>query len=312
MTICSVDIAWYRGDLRQYTFVLSVSSDGTSFQKVFSGKSSGTTASFEKYTLPSNTSGRYVRITVNGNTVNKWASISEVRANGYSTTSPPPAPPPPPSSGGSASYDDFQGGTYTLSDGQTSPNGKWVDNFNGFGSAGVQDDGSGTNNNVFFMYPATSTSPSETHASSVSSTQKFSNFQLDVDVKTVKQLRQNSPPNPWEAATILFRQSDTFHYYAFVVKPNGIEFDKKDCSSCTDPVDGQQFLVTASTPTLKIGTWSHWTITAIGNHITITVDGNKVIDYTDPTMSQQLSSGSVVMYNEDAYAQFDNVNITPQ
>jgi hypothetical protein len=57
---------------------------------------------------------------------------------------------------------------------------------------------------------------------------------------------------------------------------------------------------------------SHWKITAIGNYIKITVDSNKVIDYIDQTMSQQLSSSSEVMYNEDASAQFDNVYITPQ
>jgi hypothetical protein len=212
---------------------------------------------------------------------------------------------------GSNLYDNFEGGTYTLSDGQTSPNGKWIDNFNGFGSAGVQDDGTGTNK-VFFERPATSTSPSQTHSTLVTSTQKWGNFDLDIDVKTVQQLRQNSSPNPWEVAWIFFRQSDTFHYYAFLVKPNGIEFDKKDCNTCTDHVQGQQFLVTASSPTLKIGGWSHWKITAIGNHITISVDGNKVVDYVDQTMSQQLSSGAIAMYTEDANVNFDNVFVTPQ
>ena len=162
------------------------------------------------------------------------------------------------------------------------------------------------------MAPKTSTSPSETHTTSVSSTQKFSNFELDIDVKTMQQLRQNSPPNPGEAATVFFRQTDTFHFYGFVLKTNGIEFDKKDCNTCTDPVQGQQFLVTASSPTLNIGAWSHWKITAIGNHITISVDGKKVVDYIDQTMSPQLSSDAVVMYNEDAHVNFDNVYITPQ
>jgi hypothetical protein len=208
-------------------------------------------------------------------------------------------------------YDNFEGGKYTLSGGQTSSNGRWLDNFNGFGSAGVQDDGTGTNN-VFFETPAVSTSTGQTHSTLVTSTQKWGNLQLDVDVKTVHQLRQNSSPNPWEVAWIFFRQTDTFHYYAFLVKPNGIEFDKKDCNTCTDPVQGQQFLVTASSPTLKIGGWSHWKITAIGNHITISVDGNKVIDYVDQTMSQQLSSGAIAMYTEDANVNYDNVFITPQ
>ena len=157
-----------------------------------------------------------------------------------------------------------------------------------------------------------STSTSQTHSTLVTSTQKWGNLELDIDVKTVQQLRQNSSPNPWEVAWIFFRQTDTFHYYAFLVKPNGIEFDKKDCNTCTDPVQGQQFLVTASSPTLKIGGWSHWKITAIGNHITISVDGNKVIDYVDQTMSQQLSSGAIAMYTEDANVNYDNVFVTPQ
>jgi hypothetical protein len=208
-------------------------------------------------------------------------------------------------------YDNFEGGTYTLSADQISPNGKWIDIFNGFGSAGVRDDGTGSNK-VFFMYPATSTSPDETHANLVSFTQKFSDFELSIDAKTIQQLRQNSPPNSWEAATIFFRQTDIFHYYAFVLKTDGIEFDKKDCNTCTDPAEGQQFLVTRDSPTLKIDSWSNWRITAIGNHITITVDGNKVIDYIDQTMSPQLSSGAVAMYDEDAYVNFDNVYITPK
>jgi hypothetical protein len=131
-------------------------------------------------------------------------------------------------------------------------------------------------------------------------------------VKTVKQLRQNSLPNPWEAATILFRHTDTWHYYAFVLKTNGIEFDKKDCNTCTDPVQGQKFLVTLPSPKLKINLWSFWKITAIGNHITITVDGNKVIDYIDYTMSSKLGSGALVLYNEDASAMFDGVNVLPR
>src|SRR6266567_2003964 len=76
-TICSVDIAWYRGNLRVNNFVISVSSDGTSFTNVFTGKSSGTTLSAESYSLPSVTA-RFVRVTVNGNTENNWASITEL------------------------------------------------------------------------------------------------------------------------------------------------------------------------------------------------------------------------------------------
>ena len=80
--ICSVDIAWHRGNLRQNSFTIAVSDDGTTFTNIFSGKSSGSTISFEKYSMPAGTEARYVRITVNGNTENNWASITEIAVNG--------------------------------------------------------------------------------------------------------------------------------------------------------------------------------------------------------------------------------------
>jgi F5/8 type C domain len=75
--ICSVDIAWYNGNMRQYHFVIATSTDGTTFSNKFSGDSSGTTLNSEKYVIPA-TDARYVRITVNGNTANNWASITEL------------------------------------------------------------------------------------------------------------------------------------------------------------------------------------------------------------------------------------------
>ena len=65
MNICDVNIAWYLGNILSFNFVISVSSDGRTFTNVFNGKSSGTTVSFETYTLPggSQVTGRYVRIT---------------------------------------------------------------------------------------------------------------------------------------------------------------------------------------------------------------------------------------------------------
>src|SRR5438876_2903605 len=90
-TICSVDIAWYRGNLRVNNFVISASSDGTSFTNVFTGKSSGTTLSAETYSLPTTVTARFVRVTVNGNTENNWASITELSVDGFSNNNPPTA-----------------------------------------------------------------------------------------------------------------------------------------------------------------------------------------------------------------------------
>jgi hypothetical protein len=81
--ICSVDIAWYSGNTRQYHFVIATSTDGSTFTNVFNGDSSGTTLSSEKYTF-SNINARYVRVTVNGNTQNNWASIYDLKIFGSS------------------------------------------------------------------------------------------------------------------------------------------------------------------------------------------------------------------------------------
>ena len=105
---------------------------------------------------------------------------------------------------------------YTLAPGQTSPNGKWLDIYNGYGAAGTQDDGTGSGNRVFFMYPQTSTSSSETSASLVVSKQTWSNFDMSIDTKTVKQLRQNSPPKAWETAWVFLgiqTRSTTMHFW---------------------------------------------------------------------------------------------------
>ena len=63
--------------MRQYHFVIATSTDGTTFSNKFSGDRSGSTLNPEKYVIPA-TDARYVRITVNGNTANNWASVTEL------------------------------------------------------------------------------------------------------------------------------------------------------------------------------------------------------------------------------------------
>jgi hypothetical protein len=91
----ALDIAWYQGASRASRFVVATSTDGTTFTQVYSGASSGRTDSFERYTFPT-VNARYVRVTVNGNTANAWASISELAAISGSTPPPTEQPPPPP------------------------------------------------------------------------------------------------------------------------------------------------------------------------------------------------------------------------
>ncbi|MFF5235335.1 discoidin domain-containing protein [Dactylosporangium sp. NPDC000521] len=77
--IHGVDVAWFRGDERALTFSVATSVDGVSFSERRAGTSSGTTATFERYDLPTPVDARYVRLSVTGNTQAPWASVSEVR-----------------------------------------------------------------------------------------------------------------------------------------------------------------------------------------------------------------------------------------
>lgn len=84
--VSAVRIAWYRGDERNTSFVISLSSDGLSFSDVFAGTSSGTTVDFEMYAFGVS-NARYVKVTVNGNTQNDWASISELEVRDFASVS---------------------------------------------------------------------------------------------------------------------------------------------------------------------------------------------------------------------------------
>ena len=205
-------------------------------------------------------------------------------------------------------YDDFQGGTYKLTDGQKSPNGKWLSKWNAGGEMGVKSENS---NNVFYGFPKTATSPGQSFSSFALSTRMFSDMTLELDMKTYKQLRQNSAPNSWESAWVIWRWTDLYHHYYFVLKTSGIEFGKKDTScSC----EQQVFLKTGPSPTLKINTWNHVKISSIGKHTTIWLDGVKVVDMDDPSYSStaDMSGGYIGLYNEDASTAFDKVTVTPQ
>lgn len=205
-------------------------------------------------------------------------------------------------------YDDFENGIYDLTNEALSPNGKWRSVDNGYGAMGVKTDDRG--NNIFFLRPKAAETGNETFSALATTVNNFTNFTLDLDVLTDKQLRLNTPPNSWEAAWVLFRYSDIFHYYWLLVKPDGVELGKKDCNSCTDPVSGQVFLKRLDSPKLTLDKWSKWNIQAFDSHILVSIDGNKIIDYIDKNASKTLDQGSVGLYSEDADVAFDNIYIS--
>lgn len=207
-----------------------------------------------------------------------------------------------------ALYDNFENGIYDLTNQALSPNGKWRSIDNGYGAMGVKTDDRG--NNIFFLRPKAAETKNETFSALATTVNNFTDFTLDLDVLTDKQLRLNTLPNSWEAAWVLFRYTDIFHYYWLLVKPDGVELGKKDCNSCTDPVNGQVFLKRLVSPNLTFDKWSKWNIQAHDNHILVSIDGNKIIDYIDKNASKTLAKGSVGLYSEDADVAFDNIYIS--
>ncbi len=81
-TICSLGVNWHRGNERVNSFVISVSTDGNVFTNVFSGNSDGGSLTEQNYNFQAKT-GRFVRVTVTGNTQNNWVSIAELKIYGH-------------------------------------------------------------------------------------------------------------------------------------------------------------------------------------------------------------------------------------
>jgi hypothetical protein len=214
-------------------------------------------------------------------------------------------------------YDNFEGSAYTLSDGQISPNGKWKAVYTGFGSMGVANATNptpGITNNFFFEQPKASVYYNETRASLATTTKAFSDFQMTLDMRTVKQLRQYTAPNPWETAWIFWHWTDNFHYYALVLKTNGLQIEKKDNNNHNDLAE--IYLIDVSHPKVKLGQWQTITIRHEGSgsgtpHIQVWVDGVKAADFVDDQTpnSYKMSSGYLGLYNEDSIVNFDNVSL---
>ena len=218
----------------------------------------------------------------------------------------------------SSFYDNFEGGIYRLKDGEISPNGKWKAEYTGYGTVGVArptNHTSGGTSNYLFEEPKTSINHNQSRGSLVTTTKAFSDFKLTLNMKTVKQLRENNPPHPWEAAWVFWHYVDRFHYYGLVLKTDGFQIEKKDNNvRC----DCEIYLLDVSHPKVKLGQWQTLTLrvtnSASGNpHIKVWVDGVKTADFVDSKIHQpnspQLARGNVGLYNEDALVNFDNVKI---
>lgn len=153
---------------------------------------------------------------------------------------------------------------------------------------------------VLLLSPKRSMREDETHAAlAVASGTYSGNFKFSGRVRTVRQLREGSPANPWECAWLVWRYVDNDHFYYLALKPTGWELGKRDPSYS----GGQYFLVTGSEQ-FPVGVWTSFVITAQRNRISIDVEGRRLVDFVDHTVPSY-ASGNVGLYTEDAIVALD-------
>lgn len=201
---------------------------------------------------------------------------------------------------------------YSLTDGQTSPDGKWKLKYLSGGK--VSSDGL-----TLTMYPKVVTSKDQTASTLLLSLKTFKDFQLDIDVKLNKQLRTGSTPNSWETPWLFWSYNDeaegtlkrSNHHYYWVLKTTGWEWGKKDNPLGNVENEKQIFIKTGTTPIIKALTSYHLTVIKKAFHHTILVNGVVVVDQDDPQVndSTKMAEGFIGLYEEDSSASFDNLII---
>jgi 3-keto-disaccharide hydrolase len=217
-------------------------------------------------------------------------------------------------------YDDFLEGQYNLNNNEVSPNGKWFHWYSGShskpGNQGVRPSTT-TLGNVFFLESPAPIHEGQTYSSLTLSTRSYKNFHMNLDVRTVSQTRENSPPNPWEVAWVFWHavgngtdEMDRTHFYYFLVKTNGLDIGKYDGG--TNP-DSQQIIAIKYYPLEtsiynKIGAWYNLDIIVLNDHITVKVNNATAFDIIN---SASFVSGRIGLYNEDSKTEFRNIYIKP-
>ncbi|MFH8369688.1 family 16 glycoside hydrolase [Streptomyces sp. NPDC018031] len=151
------------------------------------------------------------------------------------------------------------------------------------------------------LVPRAAREPDRTHAGLVVSTTRYGDLEYRARMRTAEQLR-TPEPNPWEVAWLVWAYTDPEHFYYLALKPNGWELGKRD----PEYRGGQRFLATGA-PDFPVGEWSGVRVRHDGARMTVAVDGQQLVDFTD--RERPYTSGSVGAYTEDAHAQFRDVAV---
>ncbi len=173
----------------------------------------------------------------------------------------------------------------------------WTVKYDGYGEVGVED-------NAASLKPRSVWQPAETSAAlALADDPKWHDYSFTVQMKLQQQLRQNSPPNPWETGWLLFRYQSRDRSYFLAHKTNGLELGKLVPPKGT----GQVFLATTTGPPAEPGRWYDYRIDVHGPTIQVYVDEKLQITYTDP---EPIPSGGVGLYTEDAHVYFRHPSIS--
>lgn len=156
------------------------------------------------------------------------------------------------------------------------------------------------------MKPLAATQPYETHAALVVSTKTLKQpFQLSYTMKTIKQLRTGSAPNPWETGWAVFGYKNDGKFKYTILKPQGygIEIGESLLS------DAQNFLYTSplNQDFFPIGKNYSVVITAQNNIVTIMVNSKRYASYTMSNKDLLTADGQFGFYTEDAEVQVSNI-----
>jgi LysM repeat protein len=173
----------------------------------------------------------------------------------------------------------------------------WTTEFDGYGLVRVED-------GALNLTPLPAQAPDQSRAALVvAGDPNWTDYEFTVRMATQQQLRQNSPPNPWETGWLFFRYQGAHHTYYLAHKSNGLELGK------LLPDDSQVFLVTTPWPANELGRWYDYRVDLHGPAISVYVDGQFQFSYADP---DPLLSGRVGLYSEDARVLFHEPAVVSQ
>lgn len=158
------------------------------------------------------------------------------------------------------------------------------------------------------LSPKAATQPSETHSALVVSNGSFQQpYEASFSLKTTKQLRSGSAPNPWEVGWFVFGYKDTGKFKYLILKPNGygVELGESLLN------DQQNFLYTSpiNQDNFSINTTYNIVLRAQDNVITVTVNGKQYAQYTMSPKDQLTADGQYGFYTEDASVVVSNIAV---